>query len=310
MSSPQRFPDPQPFDEVNLMTRFGMVQRFSRIDSTNRWLTDAARAGHPDGLVAIADEQTAGRGRLDRRWVAPPGSALLCSVLVRPDAPPTRWPLLTVAMALAAADAAIEVGAVDIAVKWPNDLMTLQNGVPTRKLAGILAEAIPAGKVGGGAVVVGIGVNLRRPETVDPQISETAVWLSECLPSSQGRALPLDPSDLVSEQTEGPLSVMSFASTLLPKFGDRVRQLERDHAALCNDYRTRCVTIGALVRISLPGDADDLIAKVVTIDEFGQLVVLPLGEGDETKTRTIGVGDVVHVRVAPQMASGNTVKDV
>src|SRR5437588_457948 len=85
--------------------RFLDVRRFDSIDSTNRYLLDEARSGAPEGLVAVADSQEAGRGRLGRTWVAPPGSSLLVSVLLRPGAalPQSSSHLLTVAPALAAA---------------------------------------------------------------------------------------------------------------------------------------------------------------------------------------------------------------
>src|SRR6267378_4468920 len=87
--------------------RFVDVRRFDSIDSTNRYLLDEARGGAPEGVVAVADRQAAGRGRLGRPWVAPPGSSLLVSVLLRPGPalPQSSSHLLTVAVALAAADA-------------------------------------------------------------------------------------------------------------------------------------------------------------------------------------------------------------
>lgn len=118
--------------------------------STNADLLEAARAGAAEGLVLVAEEQTAGRGRLGRTWSAPAGAALTFSVLLRPaGVPPTRlgWlPLLT-GVAVAAAVRA-ETG-VPASLKWPNDVL-----VGERKLAGILAEAHSD------AVVVGVGLNV------------------------------------------------------------------------------------------------------------------------------------------------------
>lgn len=129
-------------------TRFGDVRQLPQVDSTNHHLLDLARRGAPEGVVVVADHQTAGRGRRGRSWEAPPGGALLLSLLLRPDPPLTpdrRW-LLTAAVALAAADAC---GPRQAAIKWPNDLL-----LGDRKLAGILAE------MDAGAVVVGIGINV------------------------------------------------------------------------------------------------------------------------------------------------------
>src|ERR1700686_1291505 len=85
----------------NRLTAMYEVRRFAELDSTNRYLLDEARAGAAEGLVAMADHQTAGRGRLGRRWEAPPGANLLVSVLLRPTLPTEELHLCTVAMALA-----------------------------------------------------------------------------------------------------------------------------------------------------------------------------------------------------------------
>ncbi|HTL87246.1 MAG TPA: biotin--[acetyl-CoA-carboxylase] ligase [Acidimicrobiia bacterium] len=129
-------------------TRFRDVRWFDVVDSTNRYLLECAQGGAPEGLVAVADEQTAGRGRLGRAWVAPPGAALLVSVLLRPTLAAGELHLVTLATALAALDALPASGA---RLKWPNDLV-----IGDRKLAGILAEVD-----GHGAVVVGMGLNVR-----------------------------------------------------------------------------------------------------------------------------------------------------
>src|SRR5947207_2087542 len=86
-------------------TRFTDVRWFERIDSTNRYLLQCASDGGAEGIVAVADEQTAGRGRLGRTWVAPAGSALLVSVLLRPHLPADRTHLVTLAAGLAALEA-------------------------------------------------------------------------------------------------------------------------------------------------------------------------------------------------------------
>ena len=129
--------------------RFADVRRFEEIDSTNRYLLDEARAGAPSFTVAVADHQTAGRGRLGRTWEAPAGAALLCSVLLRPDLPPERLHLVTACVGLAAVDVVDGIIGERPELKWPNDLL-----LDGRKLAGVLAEAdLPA-------VVVGIGINV------------------------------------------------------------------------------------------------------------------------------------------------------
>ena len=101
----------------------GRSAGFDEVDSTNTYVRDQARHGAPEGLVAVADHQTAGRGRLDRRWESPPGANLLASVLLRPACDGGDVHLCTGAVALAAADACREVAGVEPVLKWPNDLL-------------------------------------------------------------------------------------------------------------------------------------------------------------------------------------------
>jgi BirA family biotin operon repressor/biotin-[acetyl-CoA-carboxylase] ligase len=107
----------------------------------------------PEGALALCDEQTQGRGRLGRSWTAPPGTAILCSLLLRPPADRIVSELSLVA-GTAVAEAIEEAVALAVQVKWPNDVM-----LNRRKVAGILAEAAEAAE---GAVVVGIGVNVNQ----------------------------------------------------------------------------------------------------------------------------------------------------
>jgi BirA family biotin operon repressor/biotin-[acetyl-CoA-carboxylase] ligase len=123
------------------------VEHVAVTGSTNRDLL-ATAAQRPDRSVLVTDHQTAGKGRLDRRWDAPPGSNLLVSILFHevPEHPIE----LTRRVALAAIAACREVAGVDVALKWPNDVL-----LDDRKLAGILAE-----RSAGGDVVVGLGLNV------------------------------------------------------------------------------------------------------------------------------------------------------
>lgn len=124
--------------------RFSDVRWFPELDSTNRLAADLARAGAADGLVVLAGQQTAGRGRRGRTWESRPGSALLVSVVLRPVPD-----LVTLAAGVAAAEACEAVAPVATALKWPNDIL-----VDGRKVGGILSERV------GDAAVVGLGINL------------------------------------------------------------------------------------------------------------------------------------------------------
>lgn len=130
---------------------------YRRTGSTNERARALAGRGAPHGTVVTASEQSAGRGRQGRTWTAPPGRALLCSVLVR--SPPRLLPL-------AAGVAVAEVAGEGAKVKWPNDVL-----VNARKVAGILVEGRPQEHW----AVVGIGLNVAlRPKDFPPELRETA----------------------------------------------------------------------------------------------------------------------------------------
>lgn len=142
-----------------LRGRLGRDFRFlARCSSTQRALPDDA----PEGAVAVADHQTAGRGRLGREWVEPPGTSVLCSIVLRPDVEAARLPELSVVAGRACAEALRDVTGLEPTVKLPNDVL-----VGSRKVAGILAEASD------GRVVLGIGINVHQsvdqlPADTDP----------------------------------------------------------------------------------------------------------------------------------------------
>jgi BirA family transcriptional regulator, biotin operon repressor / biotin---[acetyl-CoA-carboxylase] ligase len=129
------------------------VLRFESLPSTNSELARMASEGAAEGVAILADEQTAGRGRLQRAWSSPKGAGLYLSILLRPRIPVDHWPLITFMAALAVGDALQEAIGLRTDIKWPNDILSGE-----RKICGILSEAIetPAGR----AVIVGIGVNL------------------------------------------------------------------------------------------------------------------------------------------------------
>ena len=129
------------------------IVRFESLPSTNTELARMASEGAAEGLSIVADEQTAGRGRLQRAWSSPKGAGLYFSILLRPAIPQSDWPLITFMVALAVGDALLEAAGVPTDIKWPNDLLSGE-----RKICGILAEAIETPE--GRAVVVGIGINL------------------------------------------------------------------------------------------------------------------------------------------------------
>ena len=113
------------------------ILRFESLPSTNTELAVSLRKARRKALSVVADEQTAGRGRLQRAWSSPKGAGLYFSILLRPTIPQNHWPLITFMAALAVGDALREAAGVETDIKWPNDLLSGE-----RKICGILAEAI------------------------------------------------------------------------------------------------------------------------------------------------------------------------
>jgi BirA family biotin operon repressor/biotin-[acetyl-CoA-carboxylase] ligase len=241
----------------------GPVERVDEVDSTNRVLLDRARAGAPEGIVLVADRQTAGRGRLDRRWVSPPGACLLVSVLLRPTLPIEQVYLLSVCAGLAARDACAEVAGVEVGLKWPNDLV-VDTDSGTAKLAGILAESVvSAGRVE--AVVVGMGLNVRW----DDDLPDTATALDRL----SGRSLERD-------------DVLDAWVSALTRWYE---QVQADPAGVVTGHRSACTTLGRDVQVELPSGL--LEGRAVDVTPEGHLVV-DTADG----RRAISVGDVVHLR--------------
>ena len=138
--------------------------------STNTDAMAAARAGAPHGSVFFADEQQSGRGRGNHAWRSAAGEGLYVSVLLRPDLPPAYLPLLPLAAGLAAAEAIGATSALDIDLRWPNDLL-----IGPRKTGGILVEAQSEASAVGFAVV-GIGVNVHQ-RSFEPGLATPATSL-------------------------------------------------------------------------------------------------------------------------------------
>jgi BirA family transcriptional regulator, biotin operon repressor / biotin---[acetyl-CoA-carboxylase] ligase len=221
--------------EGDAIERTHEVRWFDSLDSTNRYLLDEARRGASEGLVAVANYQTAGRGRRDRSWVAPPGASLLVSVLLRPSLPPERTPLVSMACGVALADAVARVCGFTPGLKWPNDLV-----VRDRKLAGILTEA------DGDAVVVGAGVNVDWRD-FPPELGETATACN----LESGR----------------PVDRRALLDSFLEELDDRYADL----AGVVAEYRARLATLGRRVRVERSDG--DVVGRAVGVGDAGELWV-------------------------------------
>jgi BirA family biotin operon repressor/biotin-[acetyl-CoA-carboxylase] ligase len=246
------------------------VDVVAQTGSTNADLLVAARAGAAAGTVLVAEEQTAGRGRLDRGWQSQPGAALTFSVLLRPtEVPPASRGWLPLLTGVAVASALPAVTGVDISLKWPNDVLA---GPATRsggKLAGILAEQA------GDAIVIGIGLNVNAEQDELPVSSATSLWLASAGPASREDIL-------VGILRELELWYLPWANG--PQPGNA------ESSGLRAAYLRCCSTLGREVRIELPGGGA-LTGRACDVDDVGRLLVRAL-DG----VHAVSAGDVIHVR--------------
>jgi BirA family transcriptional regulator, biotin operon repressor / biotin---[acetyl-CoA-carboxylase] ligase len=254
---------PGPWREVRVVEETG---------STNADLLAEARAGARDGLVLVAEAQTAGRGRMGRRWISPPRGTLTFSVLLRPGGvPPGLLGWLPLLAGVAAASALAATAGVDARLKWPNDV--LAGGA---KLAGILAER------GGEAVVLGMGINVfqRRGELPVPTATSLAL------------AAPEAAADGTDMRERLLTAVLDELARWYRAWLDQPRPGDADGCGLRAEYLRRSDTVGAAVTVLLPG-GQNLTGTATGVDAAGRL---------EVRTTTglvrVSAGDVVHLRRA------------
>jgi len=239
---------------------------FPSIGSTNDELLARAAAGATEGLLAVADAQTAGRGRLERAWWAPPGSSLLMSLLLRPPIPPSRAGQLTMCLGLAAVEGIEAVTGLRPALKWPNDLL-----LDGSKLGGMLSELRLAGERLD-YTVLGLGLNVNLAfdgPGVPADIAATAISLSGAL----GR--PVD---------RLPLLVAILARC--EAWYDRLLGGASPHRA----WADRLDTLGRAIAVALPNGTIHGVATGVTPE--GALLVRDAAG----RLQTVWAGDVTTVR--------------
>lgn len=230
--------------------------------STNDDLKRLAAAGAPHGAVLLAEYQSAGRGRLDRRWEASPGTSLLFSVLLRPAGwPVERGGWLTMLTALAAAEAVEAVAGLRASLKWPNDVM-----VGERKTGGLLLDTTldTRGRLETAVVGVGLNVNIPAEQLPDAVTPATSLFVAGGRPVAR-RALLVD----------------------------LLARLERhyDAAAAGNSpvaaWAARLATLGRAVRVT-QGSAEPLLGTAEATDEWGRLLLRDAAG----RLHTVAAGDV------------------
>ncbi|MDQ5841634.1 MAG: biotin--[acetyl-CoA-carboxylase] ligase [Chloroflexota bacterium] len=275
MSEPRSDEVRQPTPEWAAAARAGArvghtVEHHAEIGSTNDRARAALAEPGGNGLAVIADRQTAGRGRMGRSWLSPSGTNLLLSVGLRPDLPIERAWWLAAAAALAVREAAASVAsAVQLAVRWPNDMVT-PDGL---KVAGLLTETQVEGERVVGAVMgIGINVNWRR-SAMPPDIAPGATSLA----------------DLAG----APVDRLELLTSLLAALDAEIRQVEAGASPL-ERFRAASWLTGRAIEVETP--AGRLIGVAGEIADNGGLIL----DGPTLRT-TVSVGEVI--RVHPQAAS-------
>jgi BirA family biotin operon repressor/biotin-[acetyl-CoA-carboxylase] ligase len=231
---------------------------FPSVDSTNAYARLWVRSDEPpaSGSLVVADEQTGGRGRFERRWVTPPGDAVAMSVIMRPRKPRRLAP----AAGLAVCEAVEPLVRERLALKWPNDVL-----LAGKKVAGILVESV--GEGGGFVYIVGIGINVSvsfERSTAEPGLAETATSI---VPHLQERGRPVDRARLVANVAAG-LEEWEARGDLWRQWKARLAML--GHPVVVH-----------LGRETVSGTAED-------VDEEGNLLL----RDSSGAVRTVSAGDV------------------
>jgi BirA family biotin operon repressor/biotin-[acetyl-CoA-carboxylase] ligase len=296
---------------VSLISRH---ERFGSVPSTNDVVRTWLAEGAAEVCLAVADEQTAGRGRLGRTWVAPSGAALLLSLGFRPSylAPDRAWRLSAV-VALAMIDAAEDLAGLPIGMlklKWPNDIVieapageapageapageAPAGEAPAGRLlkvAGILGEGEGAGSADSLAVI-GIGTNVDWPRDQFP--AELADSMTSLCEASRGR----------------PIAAEGLLEAFLLHLEPRVLGLRDGHFDV-GGWHDRQVTTGRIVRIDMPDGSSEVVKAVGVDGATGALLVAGLnGDAAETE-RELLAGEITHVRLAAVgSAAGDSVAE-
>lgn len=237
------------------------------IDSTNDYLKElAADPAYPAGTVLLADYQSAGRGRLARRWEAPPGASLLFSVLFRPGWPAERGPWLTMLAGLAAAEAIEAVAGLPAHLKWPNDVVLDHEG-QWRKAAGLLLDTSLDGRGRLESAILGIGLNVNTPPA----------------------ALPEAPTPATSLLAVGgrPVARLPLLVALLERLEQRYTAADAGRSPQAK-WAERLITLGRPVTVSAAGSGGVLTGMAEGVDEWGQLLV----RDDAGRLQAVAAGDV------------------
>ena len=262
---------------------------FEQVGSTNDVVRDWLAAGQPEVCLAVAREQTAGRGRSGRTWHAPRDAALLLSLGFRPTwLPPERAWQLAAIVSLAMADAATAItgprmaGNV-IALKWPNDLVVERDDGELRKLGGVLGETEGLGTADP-RVIVGIGLN--------------ADWRVEDFPAELAASMTS-----LGELAGPRVDIAGLLPAFVERLGSRIEDL-RDGQFDAAGWSDRQVTTGRTIQLERPDGTEIVRAAGVDPTTGALLVADPDGPAGPAGERPVFVGEITRVRLAPTVAAG------
>jgi BirA family biotin operon repressor/biotin-[acetyl-CoA-carboxylase] ligase len=255
------------------------VQVVGETGSTNADLLAQAGAGAAEGLVLVAEAQTAARGRQGRQWTSPPRAALTFSVLLRPrGVPPALLGWVPLLAGVAAASAVSSVASVETTLKWPNDLIA-DGG----KLGGILAER------SGPVVVVGIGINVWQDRAGLPGDAATSVLL-EAQAGSPARDRDGGAAEVPGRRELLLAELLAALSRWYLAWRDQASPGDADTCGLRREYSRRCATLGRDVVVTMPG-TEVISGTAAGVDWAGRLEVRT-----EHGRVSVTAGDVVHLR--------------
>ena len=268
---------------TNALVRPGGLWREVRVvaetGSTNADLLAQAGAGAAEGLVLVAEAQSAARGRQGRRWTSAPRAALTFSVLLRPrGVPPALLGWVPLLAGVAAAAAVRAVTGVEAALKWPNDVIAGGG-----KLGGILAER------SGPAVVVGIGINVWQDRAGLPGDAATSLLL-EAPAAGAARGGDGSAAEVPGLRERLLAELLAALSRWYLAWRDQASPGDADACGLRREYARRCATIGREVVVTMPG-AEAISGTAAGVDWAGRLEVRT-----EHGRVSVTAGDVVHVR--------------
>ena len=243
------------------------IQFMKETESTNDLAESLARGGGAEGTVIIADRQIAGRGRMGRIWISPPGKGIWMSLILRPSLAPAQAQLITLAASLAVSRALYKVAHVCPGIKWPNDVI-----LDGKKVCGILTEMnTEINRIN--YIILGIGINFgQRESDFEDEIREKAISLSMYLQRNSKHFENIFRSDIIKAVIE---ELEELYTGLL----------DGDRASITEGWKKYSITLGRI--ISVVSGNIRYIGKAVDIAADGSLVI----EREDGTTKTVASGE-------------------